>query len=93
MGTGAPGPGVNSGLGEHPALMQELQARALAQAAAAAGLSPSAAMAALPMLPNLQEGLPVHIVPTTAVALIDHEEVIFFPCRKEQCQALTALLT
>jgi DNA-directed RNA polymerase subunit RPC12/RpoP len=34
-------------------ILQELQARAMAQAAQAVGLSPSAAMAAMPMLPNL----------------------------------------
>jgi len=40
----------NAEFHQHPQLLQELQARALAQAAAAAGLSTTAAMAALPML-------------------------------------------
>ena len=56
-----------------PALMQELQARALAQAAAAAGLSPSAAMAAIPMLPNLQEPMPP--MEPAPLALAEAEEV------------------
>ena len=78
--TGAPGSpsdpvvGAYNELVDHPELMQELQARALVQAAAAAGLSPSAAMAALPLLPNLQEGMGGTICPN-AVALVEGEEV------------------
>jgi len=73
LGPGANAAGAAPDLGEHTALMQELQARALAQAAAAAGLSPSAAMAALPMLPNLQEGMP-DPMDATAVAMPKGEE-------------------
>lgn len=51
------GEGDSSEFAAHPQLLQELQARALAQAAAAAGLSTSAAMAALPMLQDAGQSM------------------------------------